>query len=102
MVVQPAVSAAPARSAVRLRRAVGLGLALAVLLLVLALSLAVGTRSIPLDHVWDGLWNPNGSEDGTIVHDLRLPRTMLGLLVGAALGAAGALMQALTRNPIPD
>ena len=33
---------------------------------------------------------------------LRLPRTLLGLLVGAALGLAGALMQALTRNPLAD
>ena len=34
--------------------------------------------------------------------DQRLPRTLLGLAVGVALGAAGALMQALTRNPLAD
>jgi len=40
--------------------------------------------------------------DHLIVRELRLPRTVLGLLVGAALGAAGALMQGVTRNPLAD
>ena len=37
-----------------------------------------------------------------IIHDLRIPRTLLGVGVGAALGLAGALMQALTRNPLAE
>jgi iron complex transport system permease protein len=36
------------------------------------------------------------------VRDIRVPRTVLGIVVGAALGVAGALMQALTRNPLAD
>jgi iron complex transport system permease protein len=42
------------------------------------------------------------SDDGIVVRTLRLPRTLIGLSVGAALGLAGALMQALTRNPLAD
>jgi hypothetical protein len=44
----------------------------------------------------------DGSDDGVVIRSLRLPRTLLGLAVGAALGPAGALMQALTRNPLAD
>lgn len=73
------------------------------LLGVLALtSLAVGSRTLPLDVVWHELWNTTGSEYGAIVRGLRLDRTIVGLSVGAAVGLAGALMQALTRNPLAD
>ncbi|WP_320672705.1 FecCD family ABC transporter permease [Patulibacter defluvii] len=83
-------------------RATGLAIALALLALVALLSIAVGAKSIPLDRVWDLVWRPDGSDDALVIHDLRVPRTLLGLLVGAALGAAGALMQGLTRNPLAD
>src|SRR3712207_7202070 len=43
---------------------------------------------------------PDGGDATAIVRDLRVPRTELGLLVGAALGAAGALMQGTTRNAL--
>jgi iron complex transport system permease protein len=85
-----------------LRRAMGLLLILAALAIVLALSVSVGSRPIPLGRVWSLVWHPDGSDDAIIVHDLRIPRTILGLLVGGALGVAGALMQALTRNPLAD
>ena len=84
------------------RRATGLALILAGLALVLLLSVSVGARPIPIDRVWDLVWSPDGSDDAIIVHDLRIPRTILGLIVGAALGVGGALMQALTRNPLAD
>jgi len=85
-----------------LGRAGALVLALAVLIAVVMLSISVGARSIPLDRVWALVLGNDGSRDALIVHDLRVPRTVLGLLVGAALGMAGALMQALTRNPLAD
>jgi iron-siderophore transport system permease protein len=84
------------------RRATGLVLILAALAIVLVLSVSVGSRPITLDRVWSLVWHPDGSDDAIIVHDLRIPRTILGLLVGGALGVAGALMQALTRNPLAD
>ncbi len=83
-------------------RAAGLALIVAGLALVLLLSISVGARPIPVDRVWDLVWHPDGSDDAIIVHDLRIPRTILGLIVGAALGVGGALMQALTRNPLAD
>jgi iron complex transport system permease protein len=66
-------------------------------------SIAVGSKSIPLGTVVTAMTSYNGSlDDHVIVHDLRLPRTLLGLAVGAALGLAGTLIQALTRNPLAD
>jgi iron complex transport system permease protein len=86
----------------RTRRAVGLLVIVGALVAVCALSISVGSRSIPLDRVWSLVVHPDGSESALVVHDLRIPRTLLGLTVGAALGVGGALMQALTRNPLGD
>jgi len=65
-------------------------------------SLAIGSRALPLGTVLDVLRHDDGSEAATIVHTLRIPRTVLCLAVGAALGIAGALMQGHTRNPLAD
>ncbi|MER8029965.1 iron chelate uptake ABC transporter family permease subunit [Streptomyces bauhiniae] len=67
-----------------------------------ALSLAVGAEHIPLGDVWSGLFSPSGSRYDNIVRELRLPRTLIGIAVGAALGLAGGVMQVLTRNPLAD
>ena len=83
-------------------RSAGLILALAILLLAVVSSLAVGARSIPVGDVADGLLHGGSSQDAAIVRSIRVPRTVLGVVVGAALGIAGALMQALTRNPLAD
>ncbi|GAB3973807.1 FecCD family ABC transporter permease [Streptomyces sparsus] len=83
------------------QRALGLVAALAALVLVVALSIAVGARSMSLGDAWQGLTDSSAATY-TVVHDMRLPRTLLGLLVGVALGLAGCVMQALTRNPLAD
>ena len=83
-------------------RSAGLFVALAILVLAVVSSLAVGARSIPPRDVLDALLQGGGSQDATIVRSIRVPRTVLGIVVGAALGIAGALMQALTRNPLAD
>lgn len=85
-----------------LRRALGLLLLLAALLVSVAASLAFGAKPLPLDQVWAGLWHRDGSEASIIVWTLRVPRTVVAVLVGAAFGVAGALIQALTRNPLAD
>ncbi len=69
----------------------------------LLLSIAVGSKQIPLATVLDALRHYDESNtDHVIVHSLRVPRTVIGLLVGAALGLSGALMQGVTRNPLAD
>jgi iron complex transport system permease protein len=52
--------------------------------------------------VADALLHGGASQDAAIVNSIRVPRTLLGVIVGAAIGIAGALMQALTRNPLAD
>lgn len=75
----------------------------AVLLIAVVLSLAIGSRAIDLGTVWQALTNLDpDSPEQLIVSELRVSRTVIGILAGAALGVAGALMQSLTRNPFAD
>jgi iron complex transport system permease protein len=83
-------------------RAAGLLTAVAVLVIAALLSIAVGAKTIPPDTVLHALLHGDTTVDGVIIQSLRIPRTLLGLAVGAALGLGGALMQALTRNPLAD
>ncbi|MER7420039.1 iron ABC transporter permease [Micromonospora peucetia] len=83
------------------RFAVTVAAALVLLLAVLA-SFALGSRALAVDEVWRALVAPDGGEAATIVRDLRMPRTALGLAVGLALAVAGVLFQALTRNPLAE
>ncbi|MGW2052908.1 FecCD family ABC transporter permease [Streptomyces sp. NPDC001840] len=96
----PVPAAAPRERCIP--RAAGLLLSLGVLLLVCGASIAIGAKSVPLGDVWHGLVHDSGTGNDVIVVDVRLPRTVLGLLVGTALGLAGAVMQALTRNPLAE
>jgi iron complex transport system permease protein len=74
----------------------------ALLLLLVLTSLAVGSNPISPLKVWHALISPDGGETASIVWDLRVPRTLLGLTVGASLATAGVLLQALTRNPLAE
>ncbi|MFF1573338.1 iron chelate uptake ABC transporter family permease subunit [Leifsonia sp. NPDC058292] len=74
----------------------------AVLLVVVVLSLSVGSRGIPPATVWEALFGRGTPADVTVVLQGRVPRTIAGLLVGAGIGVAGALIQAVTRNPLAD
>lgn len=65
-------------------------------------SLALGSRSVGLDDLLNGLFHPdNDSFEANIVRR-RISRTVFSLMCGGALGVSGALMQAVTRNPIAD
>jgi iron complex transport system permease protein len=86
----------------RLRRILGLVTVLFLLVVVVFLSLMVGAKQIPLGVVWDALFHSSNSYDYTIIHESRIPRTIIALAVGPAFGLAGAIIQALTRNPLAD
>jgi iron complex transport system permease protein len=81
----------------------GLLVAALVLVAVALASIAYGAKPMAIGTVWDALWSYDGTiDDHVIVRSLRIPRTVLGLAVGAALAVAGAVMQGVTRNPLAD
>jgi ABC-type Fe3+-siderophore transport system permease subunit len=86
------------------RQCIGLLLAVLVLLVVSAMSLWLGARPVAPSLVWQALTGqcPVDSLDCSVVMQARLPRTLAGLLAGAALGLAGVVMQTLTRNPLAE
>ncbi|MFZ3451836.1 iron ABC transporter permease [Arthrobacter sp. 7Tela_A1] len=79
-------------------------LAAGVIALVLACfaSVALGARPLSLDTVWQALTGPDAANGDHAVVLSRLPRTVMALLVGAALGLAGTALQGMTRNPLAD
>ncbi|MEU1799805.1 iron ABC transporter permease [Streptomyces sp. NPDC019937] len=88
-------------------RGVGLGVLVLVLVAVAAVSLAVGARALSPAEVWHGLFaGPEFDQRLTgirlIVRTVRVPRTVLAIVAGVALGVGGALIQGYTRNPIAD
>jgi iron complex transport system permease protein len=85
-----------------LGRGLVLALGIGALLAVIVASLALGARDIHPGVVVSALLGQEQGSGATIVLELRLPRTVLGLVVGCALGLAGLVMQGLTRNPIAD
>lgn len=66
------------------------------------LSLSLGSRYIKMDEVIDILIKGEGDSFLSLIISQRIPRTVFGLIAGAALGVSGALMQSITRNPIAD
>jgi iron complex transport system permease protein len=65
-------------------------------------SLAFGARNVDFSEVMNALFHADSTSFDTIVVRERIPRTVFSLIAGAALGVSGALMQAITRNPIAD
>lgn len=98
---QAVAARVPARSLRSRTPLVILGLLVA-LLCVTAASLFVGTESIAPSRVFSVLFGRGDREAAVLVFEYRAPRTLVAIAVGAALGAAGALMQAYTRNPLAD
>lgn len=97
------VALTPAK--LRVRRVTGLIALLLILGLVVLASVAVGARPLSFAEIWHGLTQASTAiptEADIIIRDLRLPRTLLGLVTGIALGLAGGLIQGHTRNPLAD
>ncbi|WP_316669513.1 iron chelate uptake ABC transporter family permease subunit [uncultured Propionibacterium sp.] len=91
------------------RRAAGLAAGIAALAAMVLASFLIGSRLLTPGEIGSGLWAYLGAGDGSglaaelvNIAGLRLVRTLLGLLVGAALGVGGALVQAITRNPVAE
>jgi iron complex transport system permease protein len=93
-------SSKPRPGTAAVRRA-ALLLLLGALAVTVLISLAVGSRSLPDPRRLQSPVRADDSETSAIVRELRLPRTAVGLVVGAALGLAGAQLQGLTRNRSP-
>jgi iron complex transport system permease protein len=86
------------------RTAITLALLSLVLLVSVALALAVGSVGIPLHRVLGaGLgFDTLSDTEQTIILSIRLPRVLLGIVVGAGLSVAGAMLQAILRNPLAE
>jgi iron complex transport system permease protein len=84
------------------RFGVWLLVAVVVLVVAAAFSVLVGANPLSPGTVLQTLLGGGSAESRFVVWDQRLPRTAAALLVGAALGVAGALIQAFTRNPLAD
>lgn len=103
--VAPSATVAPSRSvAAGASRAVVVLVAAGVLVLAgVVLSLALGVREVSVGESWRALTDPvAGNVDHAVIRGQRVPRTVIALLAGAALGLAGVLSQGITRNPLAD
>jgi iron complex transport system permease protein len=80
----------------------GLGIGIVLLLVCLLFSLSLGAADIELGTIYRALTDFDDSTNHLIVRSVRLPRTLIALVVGAALAVAGAVMQGLTQNPLAD
>ncbi len=75
----------------------------AALLLSVFMAISYGAKSLPLATVWEAVIDYQPSLTAhQIIFDLRLPRVLGAVTTGAAFGAAGAIMQGVTRNPMAD
>lgn len=102
--MSPGVPAAPARSLSRSNRQRASWLAglSALLAVIAATSLFVGSGAIEPREVWRALTEGGTDTTALLINDFRVPRMLIALVVGAALGLAGAVIQVITRNPLAD
>jgi len=94
--------AIPAAPVAHPHRMLGLMIALGTLAIMCVASLAIGTQTVTLSTVWRALTDYHDVGAQWIVVELRVPRTVIGLLVGVALGLSGTLIQSVGRNPLAD
>ncbi|MFW0797677.1 iron chelate uptake ABC transporter family permease subunit [Gordonia sp. CPCC 205515] len=102
---QPARSAPPSSPGARLGslpRAAILLILVALLAGLTLLGFFIGSGNYSIADAWHALFNQGDPTTLEVIRNNRVPRTLLAVLVGVALGAAGAIMQGLTRNPLAD
>jgi iron complex transport system permease protein len=103
--VAPAISgtAATRVGAPVRRRGLGLGVLFVLLLVATFGSVVLGTRDVDLGTIWQALTDFDGSSTAqTVIAEMRIPRTLVGITAGVGLGLSGAILQASTRNPLAD
>jgi iron complex transport system permease protein len=81
---------------------IGLLLGILIMLICLVYSVTLGAAEIPLNTILQSFITFDGSYEHLVIQTVRLPRSLVALLVGSSLAVAGALMQGLTRNPLAD
>ena len=74
----------------------------ALVVLTLAVSLGTGPSDMPWTVALAALFQESTGPETVVMREIRLPRALLGTLVGAALGLSGAAMQGLLRNPLAE
>ncbi len=89
-------------NALRLKPALLYAVLLPLLLLALLLALQVGPVEIGLGRAWSDWASEQTTIESLILFELRLPRALLALTIGASLGLAGAALQGLLRNPLAE
>lgn len=77
-------------------------IAFVLLLITIFFAISLGAAVIPLQDVWRAIWSSEGGEKIDILREIRFPRVVAAVFVGAALAVAGAIMQGVTRNPLAD
>ena len=83
--------------------AAGFVVLIAVLAVVCFFSITMGARGVGLPTIWKAFtdYEPTNAAE-TVIRELRVPRTLIGIFAGAALGLSGAILQGVTRNPLAD
>lgn len=78
-------------------------LGIVLLFIAMMLSLMYGTKNYSITAVYDAVFHYNATfVEHQIIHDIRLPRTLAAVLIGAFLSVSGCVMQVLTRNPLAE
>lgn len=81
-------------------RMIGLSLGTVILIISICSSIVLGYTETPIKLAYAAFTNFNGSNEHIIIQSVRLPRALIATVVGGSLAIAGALMQALTKNPL--
>jgi iron complex transport system permease protein len=74
----------------------------AVLTAAAVIALGIGPMALSSSQVIEAVWAPSADAASSVVWSIRLPRVLLGVLVGGGLAVAGAALQGLFRNPLAD
>lgn len=100
------MTAAPVRppTATHQQRSLVLGLVVAtgILVLVALASVGLGARDVGFATLVQAFFDPTPSADVTVIREMRVPRTLLGIAAGACLALGGTLLQGMARNPLAD